>query len=166
MSNNLKLVFVPVWLENVLKASNVGLDTVLDPEKLSRIISRGDLDLYLNIQNSLGSFLPLSVVYSFGSGDERQCYAELPVEEKRGYLYGFTLNNSDLAASPVLTAHHVGYDYVMLTVATDQTTQDKDYVILMGEILGILRSVLPLEEVAKLPIMETWLKHGEKNSIL
>lgn len=160
MSSNLKLVFVPVWLEKILKASNESLSSVLDTEKINRIVSRSDLDLYSQIQGDLGSLFGTSVFSSFANGPQGEavCCANLDDEQKRGYLYGFLPNTEHLPVNPVFIAHHVGYDYVIVTVAEDQETQDIDSVIIMGELLGILSSVHPLEEVAKLPIMETWLK--------
>lgn len=166
MNSNLKLVFVPVWLEKILTACNEGISTVLEPEKLSRILSRSDLDLYASAQSYLDDLLPSGVAESFSphqvanllSIPPATAKGEMETEAKRGYLYGFLPESENLPANPVFCAHHVGYDFVIVTVAQDQTSNDNASVIFMEAIIGILCSVHPFEEVAKFPVMASWLK--------
>jgi hypothetical protein len=165
MNLNLKLVFIPVWLEKMLEACNESLATALEPEKLTRILSSSDLDLYGRSQLVLSSLLPHSIYQSFHDLAIDPTFV-MDDEEKRGYLYGFLPDTDHLPAQPNFRAHHVGYDYVVVTVDTEQKDVDFTYINLMEVIIEILSSVRPLESVAKLPIMAAWLKATAKNSVL
>jgi hypothetical protein len=154
----MNLVFIPVWLEKVLEANGQSLSFALETENLTRILSMRDLDLYRQAQSQLFGFLPEAIGRSFKNVTATCVNQNLDSEEKRGYLYGFLPGSEDLNSDPKFTATHVGYDSIVLTVAKESTLPDNNSVYLMEAIIGILTNVQPLEEVAKLPIMEAWLK--------
>lgn len=153
----MNLVFIPVWLEKVLKANNVSLAFALEPENLRRILSTRDLELYTQSQNAIYGFLPNCISDTF-IGVAPAVQDVLNVEQKRGYLYGFLPGNEELPVSPKFEVTHAGHDDLILTVATDVELPDIDSIYLMEAMIEILTSVQPFEEVAKLPIMEAWLK--------
>lgn len=165
MSSQLKLVFVPVWLEKTLEAYGERLATAVEPEKLNRILSTADITLYSLSQCVLQFHLPYEIAESF-KDPAPKILGELDEEQKRGYVYGFLPDTDELPVQPKFCAHHVGYDYVIVTVDKDQSVRDPANIIVMEAIIEILRSVQPLEDVAKLPIMQAWLKATTKNSVL
>lgn len=161
----MNLVFIPVWLEKVLKANGESLAFALEPENLRRILSTRDLDLYTQSQNAIYALLPNCISETF-KGLSQTVQDVLDVEQKRGYLYGFLPGNDELSVTPKFEVTHAGHDNLVLTVAKDAELPDIDSIYLMEAIIEILTSVQPFEEVAKLPIMEAWLKATAINRIL
>jgi hypothetical protein len=154
----MNFVFIPVWLEKILEANGESLSFALEPENLTRILSMRDLDLYRQSQSTIFSLLPDAIGETFAKGLSFVASTTLHAEEKRGYLYGFLPGSEELNPDPAFTATHVGYDFLVLTVAKESTVPDIESMYLMEAIIGILTKVQPLEEVAKLPIMAAWLK--------
>lgn len=175
----LKLIFVPTWLEKILKASNEGLNAILEPEILGRILSTNDLDFYKSTQQSLAQILPECIVQSFDTGRNA-----LPGEEgaprytgsiatvadedgslSRQYLYGNLPDQDDLPIRPAFKVARVGYDHVILTVDLTEAAQADAQGNLMKALLKELRGALPLETVSTLPIMQKWLESRTVNQL-
>lgn len=175
----LKLVFVPTWLEKVLKASNEGLNAILEPEILGRILSTNDLELYRSVNSALVQILPVEVIQSFDTG----CNA-LPAWGKdngynptlnrlqdddggisRQYLYGNLPDQEDLPIRPAFKVARVGFDHVILTVDFTEAAQADAQGNLMKALLKELRGALPLETLAALPIMQKWLESRAGNTL-
>jgi hypothetical protein len=154
----MNLVFIPVWLEKVLKANNESLAFVLEPENLSRILSVRDLDLYTKSQQYIYEILPKCIKQTFEPSSIDAPGSELDAEQKVGYLYGFLPDSEVLNASPRFAITHLGNDDLVLTVVPGDQAPDSEFIYLMDAMLEILSSVRPFEEVAKTPIMLAWLK--------
>lgn len=61
-SGLLKIVFLPRWLENPLKAAGADLSTLTDIKKLLSILSKEDVAFYLHTQDSLFQLLSQPVM--------------------------------------------------------------------------------------------------------
>ena len=61
----LKLVFLPRWLENPIKAAGADLKVLTDPKKLLSILSKEDVAFYLHTQSRLFQLLSAPVMQSF-----------------------------------------------------------------------------------------------------
>lgn len=158
----MNFVFIPVWLEKVLEANGQSLASALEPENLTRILSMRDLEIYRQSQDAIFRMLPEAIGKTFVKDQSLLGLSDLHAEEKRGYLYGFLPGGEELNPDPMFKVAHVGYDFLVLTVAKESTLPDNESVYLMDAIIGILTKVRPLEEVAKLPIMSAWLKATAK----
>lgn len=161
----LKLIFVPRWLEHALKALDMSLSDVLEPEKLVRILSRSDLDLYRRANDELYHLVPYPIVETFPNGISNQpippkgMFRELDEETKRSYLYGNVSTMYDGHLSPVFCVHRVGYEHVFLTVGSEAAIQPEANDILMDALLKELYAVTPLSELAALPLFKAHLNN-------
>ena len=163
----LKLVFVPTWLERALQASSESLTAALEPEKLARILSTADLNLYRRVNDELGVILPQPVVDTFETGfpaDEncpRLSVANIEPEilrsMKREYLYGNLPDTEDLSLAPRFKVTRSGYDTLILSVDQEASAEDVGNNV-METLLQQMVGSLALEEVAGLPIFRSWLE--------
>lgn len=164
----LNLVFVPTWLERALKAYGEPLHAVLEREKLVRIVSSADVDLYDSVQHNLSTFLTPAVANSFNTPPQSEVSASAIVgdaeaqaaqeREIRGYLYGFLPDTENLPTRPGFKITMEGYSQVIVTVDTTPGSEVGAFDNLMNALLHTVNSALPLEEVAKLPIFQTWVE--------
>ena len=162
---SLKLIVVPLWLEQALKASNMSLRDATDLENLARIVSPADLDLYRVVNANLAMILPEAVVDAFETMPhppvEKEALTMARVDKsendalRRLFFYGDTSFAATHTANPDFVLHRLGYDYVILTVNTE-----KECVIsnLMDSLLKELNAVMPLSSLAPLSIFRKWLE--------
>lgn len=83
--NSLRMVLIPAWLEEAIKAAKVPLNTVLDTVKLSSIVSKDDVAFYIDVNNRLypkmfqpvSQTVPPKELYPFGNRDGDQALREL-----------------------------------------------------------------------------------------
>lgn len=162
----LKLIFVPRWLEQSLKAARMSLSDALEPEKLVRILSSDDLNLYRRANKELYHLVPYSVVESFdrplADGEplpNKREFLDIGEEARRGYLYGHVSTMYDGALYPTFNVHRVGYDYVILTVGDRAAEGHEDTDILMDALLRHLYAVNPLSVLASSPLFREHLSN-------
>lgn len=164
----LNLVFVPTWLERALKAYGEPVHAVLEREKLVRIVSKADVDLYDSVQRSLSTIFTPAIANSFNTPNLAEVSAA-PValteearqqedEQIRGYLYGFLPDTENLPTRPGFKITMEGYSQVIVTVDTTPGSEVGAFDNLMNALLHTVNSALPLEEVAKLPLFQSWLE--------
>ena len=163
----LKLVFVPTWLERALQASSESLTAALESEKLARILSTADLNLYQRVNDELNVILPQAVVDSFHTGlecddarpvmDLASIDADLMRSMKREYLYGNLPDTEDLSLAPRFKVTRSGYDTLILSVDQEASAEDVGNNV-METLLQQMVGSLALEEVAGLPIFRSWLE--------
>lgn len=169
---SLKLVFVPVWLERVLKGANMALSDALDAEKMARILSTQDVDLYNSANYQLARILPSQLLNSFQWGDAEGRQPDLddlptvmPDEQKRGYLYGEFVGGENATTTPEFTVTPVGGHTLVLTVSKEQTDPNGRIHNLMNSLLNQLNSVLPLNQLADTSVFKYWMEWRAFNRV-
>lgn len=169
---SLKLVFVPVWLERVLKGANMALSDALDAEKLARILSTQDVDLYNSANYDLSRVLPAQLLNSFEWGDcngyraNTEDFPEaLSDDTKRGYLYGEFVGAENASTTPEITVTPVGGHTLVLTVSKEQTDPNGRIHNLMNSLLNQLNSVLPLNQLAATSVFKYWMEWRAFNRV-
>lgn len=169
---SLKLVFVPVWLERVLKGANMALSDALDAEKMARILSTQDVDLYNSSNYQLSQLIPAALVNSFQWGDCDGYQADATIggealsdDAKRGYLYGEFAGAENASVSPEFTVTPVGGHTLVLTVSKEQTDPNGRIHNLMNSLLNQLNSVLPLNQLAATSVFKYWMEWRAFNRV-
>lgn len=169
---SLKLVFVPVWLERVLKGANMALSDALDAEKMARILSTQDVDLYNSSNYSLSQLIPAQLLGGFQWGDCDGYQAEAAIgsqalddDAKRGYLYGEFAGAENASVTPEFTVTPVGGHTLVLTVSKEQTDPNGRIHNLMNSLLNQLNSVLPLNQLAATSVFKYWMEWRAFNRV-
>lgn len=161
----LKMIFVPRWLEQSLKAARMSLSDALEPEKLVRILSSDDLKLYRRANEELYHLIPYSAIQTFElplcqvAIPPKGAFRDLDEETRRTYLYGNVSTMYDGVLYPTFTVHRVGYDYVVLTVGDRAANDHEDVDIFMDALLKQLYAVTPLEELAQMALFKEHLNN-------
>lgn len=158
----LNLIFVPKWLEIALKASQMSLGDVTEPEKIGRILSSSDLEMYRRANEQLHQLVSYPILQSFvrpgvAPPPPKGQFEPADEEAKRAYLYGNTSSMYEGPLDPVLHVHRIGYDYVILTVGDDPAVYPEASDMLMDALLKHLYAVTPLNELAALPLFKAHL---------
>lgn len=149
----LDIILVPLWLETLLQAHHAPLETVLDAEKLSSIVSSEDLEKYYEAQWKLGLWVPGGL--GRGEAIEGINNQEMSLtDRKRKYLYG-ELMEADGNPDPAFKVCRVGYDTLVVTVDQSSSFNLKD---LMESLVEQWRATHPLERLASHPLFTRWLQ--------
>lgn len=177
----MKLVLIPLWLEQTLINKDLNLSTALSTEKLSTILSNDDLAFYISLNMNMSRWIPEEFINSFKSisfldsiSDEKyESIFDLTTEynfRKGNDLIKRTSSELLGPTADVVETSLIGFKVKRIAEDTmalvpyvcnkDQKQCTNGFLTLADDLLLYLNEQLNFNEVAKLPIFKYFVTHS------
>ncbi len=145
---NLKLCLVPVWVERLIHANSSSLLDILDDDKLSKILTEDDVQVYYSEHhNAVEQLLGINVTESFVHLRHKEA-TEVNLER---FLTGNEYNNLDDAKySTVMTD---GCCFIIMRESGGTVLEVVD------ELMAHLETLYGLKQVSTLPLFKQFINN-------
>lgn len=129
MTHEMKMVLIPEWLATAMAENAMGLELARDVEKLSSILSKADLSLFVGMNHYAFHELCERLFGGKGFTGVRPCFVDLPFEDRP--TDSSSLDElSSIVYSPKLETYH---DLIAHLLHPQNT--DAGYVKLVAELV-------------------------------
>ncbi|QNR51811.1 hypothetical protein Xoosp14_120 [Xanthomonas phage Xoo-sp14] len=164
----MKMLFAPLWMMRAIEAASLPRSALVNIPKLLGIVSPEDVRLYVGINGRLNDVLPAPIVDSFHSSVDCLYQTANECEETRKRLelgedFNAVVSDKRMKDSAAELGKYVlsCYPFSEDTVLIYQTSVEgsTDMASLYTDVMKILNTKMPFEELMTEPCARAWLRH-------
>jgi len=162
----MKMLFAPLWMMRAIEAASLPRSALVNIPQLLGIVSPEDVRLYVGLNYRLDDILPAPIVSSFHCSDLLPSINECEETRKRldlGEDFRAVITDKRMKESAeelgkyVLSCHPFSEDTVLIYQTS--TVGVTDMASLYTDVMKILNTKMPFEELMTEPCARAWLRH-------
>lgn len=162
----MKMLFAPLWMMRAIEAASLPRSALVNIPKLLGIVSPEDVRLYVGLNLRLDDILPGPIVSSFYQCELHQSINDCEETRRRldlGEDFNAVITDKRMKdcaeelGKYVLSCHPFSEDTVLIYQTS--TVGATDMAALYTDVMKILNTKMPFEELMQEPCARAWLRH-------